>query len=57
MKHVCPYCKLEKEKVGPKIISRGYIKDDKLSDPALTLFTKVMCEDCLNLYKNGSLEI
>lgn len=57
MKHMCPNCKLEKDGVGPKVIGQDKIFDPKFNNPTLTLITKVMCNDCLELCKKEELKI
>jgi len=43
---VCPICNKTKDGVGPKLVGKKKIKDERLSKPMDALVTKIMCSDC-----------
>ena len=57
MKHKCPICRIIKSTVGPKYVGQGKIIDTRFNNPVQTVYTKVVCNDCLELYKEGKIEI
>lgn len=50
---VCPICKQEKDGVGPKVVDKESIKEEKFTIPILSLKTAVMCRECLERLKRG----
>lgn len=57
MKQVCPICKKDKEKVGPKLIGSRKTRDPRFVQEQTYLETVVMCEDCLKDYKEDKIQI
>ncbi len=53
----CPICKLHKKSVGPKVVESITRHDPKFVNQQLSLITVVMCNDCLNDYKEGKIDI
>jgi len=57
MKMKCPTCKKVKDSVGPKYIGQGKTVDPRLNNPVQTVYTRVMCNDCLDLHKQEKLDL
>ena len=53
----CPICKKNKNSVGPKYIHQSKVVDPRFNNPIQTVYTKVMCNDCLEKFKKGEIEI
>lgn len=53
----CPICKKDKDSVGPKIVGKENTVDVKLQQPQLSLTTVVMCNECLDDYKQGKIKL
>lgn len=52
---ICPLCKQEKENVGPKIIGKEYVNEEKFNNETLIVKNVVMCNECLEMLKKGNI--
>jgi len=55
MNKKCPFCKKEKDTVGLRIVGSRETRDPRFIQEQLSLETVIMCNDCLEDYKQGKI--